>query len=369
MGEVIATDGMPQSWDDFGMDWDDPNPLQICYWRALEAAFRERFCNVRFLYGPWQGMDIFTSGTPLSAKRIKDFQGKIFEHLGHYRFIDPEAEYSYDDPSFGFKPFDYAACVRAHPECDIALRDVHAGMPLETAKPFMKACKALASRLHLMRVPSAFAVRDDYGIRYQTWSSRNQSPTPRNYGEALQKALAEISLGYERLGKFLPASDAFFIKTADWSSIVDKNFVYVQTQRWTYTYDQKEEIVDTGTLTLYSAKESMVLDDENFDGCDISMMIRTEEKAWSDWQVEPGGIYYRWLREHHPQSEFTPGTVIVRNVSGYKLWTPIPLDTFTKDSVPPPQSATIDGLTEHSGYFCRKSVDIAADFSSKWKFP
>ena len=48
----VSENSFPSSWEDNGMDWDAPNPLDINYWYALKAALMER----SFVHGEGNGI-------------------------------------------------------------------------------------------------------------------------------------------------------------------------------------------------------------------------------------------------------------------------------------------------------------------------
>ena len=85
----------PQSWDDSGMDWNDPDPRCAHYVMAIRAAFLERAAAAKdgFLSSSWQILKI----SPWKAVNSDLLRRLVYEleYLSRFYYnLDP---YTYKD--------------------------------------------------------------------------------------------------------------------------------------------------------------------------------------------------------------------------------------------------------------------------------
>ena len=357
--DITTFEEIPGAWDDFGMDWGDPDPMRSAYWAALVSAYCERFG-----YGYFNTPSIgFEAGGFLSADAIADFQRRVHDLVGE--FVDAEATYGYEEGKVAtFKRLTYAALVGRDPECDLMLHDVHPGMPVGNVKDFMKACKKVFSHLKWKGIGFKLALRSD--VKTASWdetpdsgSYQNTNPN-KSYGAAVADAVARIELPeglYRWVGVDFGAAYG--------------NYSFPRVRKMWFWGWGADGYYASGNVTVLSSQE-YVVPAFGFDNADVRILVTTAEVPpdvpGGNGQHPPDVLNYP-----HPESQFPPGSVTVKTVAGAEPGKPIPMDTFHPGTVPPlptnPPEPDWHTNWRDGIFHCRKSVDCCADFSGVYRFP
>jgi len=172
----------PRSWDDFGMDWNDPDPRCAHYVMAIRNAFLERMAATRDGYyasehailaiSPWKAVN-----TDLLRRLILEL-----EYLCRFYYnLDPDA-YK-DDFS------DFPRILRLH---DILLEDdcetfmnASRGQVLEHGGEWLRKIKNAICRLHVVQCYEA------WGTTLTRSASVHDPPFAESIGRVMDEAFGE----------------------------------------------------------------------------------------------------------------------------------------------------------------------------------
>ena len=179
--EVISYEE-PRSWDDFGMDWNDPDPRCAHYMMALRNAFFERMAaaaddvymysyNVQRL-SPWK---------TVTTDQLRNVVSELEMLCRAYYNLDPEA---YKDDLSDFPKRMRLSDVLTEDDCD-AFMNASRGAILEHGGEWMRKIRNAICRLHVVECRRA------WGTTLTRSGAEHDPPFDESIGKAFEHAFGD----------------------------------------------------------------------------------------------------------------------------------------------------------------------------------
>lgn len=179
--EVISYEE-PRSWDDFGMDWNDPDPRCAHYMMALRNAFFERMAaaaddvymysyNVQRL-SPWK---------TVTTDQLRSVVSELEMLCRAYYNLDPEA---YKDDLSDFPKRMRLSDVLTEDDCD-AFMNASRGAILEHGGEWMRKIRNAICRLHVVECRRA------WGTTLTRSGAEHDPPFDESIGKAFEHAFGD----------------------------------------------------------------------------------------------------------------------------------------------------------------------------------
>ena len=172
----------PRSWDDFGMDWNDPDPRCAHYVMALRNAFLERMAAAREGYyaSAWRILKI----SPWKAVNADLLRGIIFELEYLCRFyynLDPEV---YKEDFSDFPRVMRLTDIVTQEDCECFM-NASRGAILEHGGEWLRKIKNAICCLHVVQCYEA------WGTTLSRSGSEHDPPFDESIGKAFEHAFAD----------------------------------------------------------------------------------------------------------------------------------------------------------------------------------
>ena len=187
----------PRSWDDFGMDWNDPDPRCAHYMMALRNAFFERMAaashdvymysyNVQRL-SPWK---------TVTTDQMRSVVSELDMLCRGYYNLDPEA---YKEDFSDFPKRMRLSDVLTEDDCD-AFMNASRGAILEHGGEWMRKIRNAICRLHVVEC------RQAWGTTLSRSGSEHDPPFDESIGKAFEHAFGENQPGESEFKQTVPRS-------------------------------------------------------------------------------------------------------------------------------------------------------------------
>ena len=179
--EVISYEE-PRSWDDLGMDWNDPDPRCAHYVMALRNAFLERMAAAKDGYyaSAWRVLRI----SPWKAVNADLLRGIIFEleHLCRFYYnLDPSA---YKEDFSDFPRIMRLTDIVTQEDCECFM-NASRGAILEHGGEWLRKIKNAICCLHVVQCYEA------WGTTLSRSGSEHDPPFDESIGKAFERAFGE----------------------------------------------------------------------------------------------------------------------------------------------------------------------------------
>ena len=172
----------PRSWDDFGMDWNDPDPRCAHYMMALRNAYMERLAaaasdvyltswSVQYL-SPWKAVN---------SDHLRDLVAGIEHMCRSFWNLDPEA-YKEDFSDFP-KRMRFSDVLSAE-DCG-AFLNASRGALLEHGGEWLRKIRNALCRLHVVEC------RHAWGTTLTRSGDEHDPPFDQSIGRAFERAFGE----------------------------------------------------------------------------------------------------------------------------------------------------------------------------------
>ena len=187
----------PRSWDDFGMDWNDPDPRCAHYMMALRNAFFERMAaaaddvymysyNVQRL-SPWKAV---------TTDQLRNVVAGFETLCRAYYNLDPEA---YKDDLSDFPKRLRLSDVLTEDDCD-AFMNASRGAILEHGGEWMRKIRNAICKFHVVECRRA------WGTTLTRSGAEHDPPFDESIGKAFEHAFGENQPGESEFKQTVPRS-------------------------------------------------------------------------------------------------------------------------------------------------------------------
>ena len=187
----------PRSWDDFGMDWNDPDPRCAHYMMALRNAFFERMAaaaddvymysyNVQRL-SPWKAV---------TTDQLRNVVAGFETLCRAYYNLDPEA---YKDDLSDFPKRMRLSDVLTEDDCD-AFMNASRGAILEHGGEWMRKIRNAICKFHVVECRRA------WGTTLTRSGAEHDPPFDESIGKAFEHAFGENQPGESEFKQTVPRS-------------------------------------------------------------------------------------------------------------------------------------------------------------------
>ena len=194
--EVIEYDE-PRSWDDFGMDWNDPDPRSAHYMMALRNAYMERMAAAAddaYMYS-W-GVLRLAPWKAVNSDRLRDLVAGLDSLCRHYWNLDPTA-YKEDFSDFPKKL--RLTDVLSAEDCG-AFLNASRGQVLEHGGEWLRRMKNAICRLHVVECSQA------WGTTLTRYGTEHDPPFDESIGKAFERAFGDGQPAETEFAKTVPRS-------------------------------------------------------------------------------------------------------------------------------------------------------------------
>jgi hypothetical protein len=172
----------PRSWDDFGMDWNDPDPRCAHYMMALRNAFFERMAAAAsdvYMYSyNVQRLSVWKTVTTDQLRRIVSDLDTLCRS---YYNLDPEA---YKEDFSDFPKRMRLSDVLDEDDCD-AFMNASRGAILEHGGEWMRKIKNAICKLHVVQC------HQTWGTTLTRSGSEHDPPFDESIGKAFERAFGD----------------------------------------------------------------------------------------------------------------------------------------------------------------------------------
>ena len=173
----------PRSWDDLGMDWNDPDPRRACYILALRNAFLERMAAPQDGYLTYEN-NIVRKISPWKAVNTDALRAIVseLEYLCRFYYnLDPEA---YKDDFSDFPKVMRLGDIVSAEDCE-AFMNASRGAILDHGGEWLRKIKNAICRLHVVQCYEAWRKT------FTRSGSEHDPPFDESIGKAMERAFAE----------------------------------------------------------------------------------------------------------------------------------------------------------------------------------
>ncbi len=187
----------PQSWDDYGMDWNDPDPRCAHYVMAIRAAFLERAAAAKdgFVSSGWQILKI----SPWKAVNSDLLRNLVYELEYLCRFYYNLDPYAYKDDFSDFPKRMRFSDIVSSEDCETFL-NANRGQILEHGGAWLRKLKNAICKLHVVQCHEA------WGTRFSRSGSEHDPPFDESIGKAMEQAFGDNMPAEGRFGSAPPNS-------------------------------------------------------------------------------------------------------------------------------------------------------------------
>ena len=195
--EVISYEE-PRTWDDFGMNWSDPDPRCAHYVMAIRNAFLERIAATQDGHAAYSS-SVFRRFSPWKAVSADALRQLILELEYLCRFyydLNPE-RYKEDFSDFP-KTLRFTDVVSAE-DCD-AFHNASRGAVLEHGGKWLRKIRNAICRLHVVQC------HDAWGTTLLRYGTEHDPPFEESIGNAMAYAFGENQPSESEFTKTVPKS-------------------------------------------------------------------------------------------------------------------------------------------------------------------
>ena len=171
----------PTSWDDKGMDWENPDPHNIDYWMAVKLALIERYATTT--YRLYQRMSRINPWMPITRIAVDEAIWTLHDVLGMY------VNTGYTEYKDDFSDFPMRWRLRdlvLEPDCEI-FKYALKGEPVHESGEWLKSLRAAIDRI------TTIQIRNVLGKTLTRWGSRHDPPFDESIGEAISQAMSNMN--------------------------------------------------------------------------------------------------------------------------------------------------------------------------------
>ena len=178
---VISYDE-PRSWDDFGMDWNDPDPRLAHYVMAIRNAYMERMAAVADDYyingyvspriSPWKAVN---------SDYLREIVSGLDGLCRHYWNLDPDA---YEEDFSDFPKKMRLTDILSAEECG-AFMNASRGQILDHGGEWLRTIKNAICRLHVVEC------RQAWGTTISRTGGEHDPPFDESIGKTFEHAFGE----------------------------------------------------------------------------------------------------------------------------------------------------------------------------------
>lgn len=172
----------PRSWDDFGMDWNDPDPRSAHYVMALRNALFERAAATEdnyFAFG--SGILKISPWKAVSSDLLRGIVNDLAYLCRHYYVLDPDG---YDEDVSDFPRRMRISDVLTEDDCD-AFMNASRGAVLEHGGEWLRKIRNAICRLHVVECRYA------WGTKLSRNGAEHDPPFDESIGKAFELAFGE----------------------------------------------------------------------------------------------------------------------------------------------------------------------------------
>lgn len=333
----------PTSWDDKGMNWDDPDPINIDYFVAIYEATKERYTSGVPPY--LIPATLVKKGTPVNFEPIARLNTWIIAIAQTYAVETALKNiYTIEDNSFVLWTQNNAKNAMGEIACRLATYNssyAYASLTISDIKKWLKEVKIFVNGL---RYKSMGFSKNGYGVQYSKNSTKTNSP----------EAYADC---YNYLSSNFPITT--------WSSYVSLGVRAVYSESWPITGGINHFSDGAGTVTVSAISYSITNYSINVDvytyyrfqnpsgGGNPSSVIFDASQTFPDDEIEVG----KYCKVSVPcvggVVDFRP---FMTNFPNYPLLSELPSYSLTQTN-----PAVIKGWSAGDVYFI-------ADYSKSFNF-
>ena len=187
----------PQSWDDKGMDWSDPDPRRADYMMALRDAFLERMCApVDGYYAYESNIVRMSPWKPVSAESLRWIVNELEYLCRFYYNLDPKV---YKEDFSDFPRIMRLTDIVTKEDCECFM-NASSGAILEHGGEWLRKIRNAINQLHVVQCYNA------WGTTLTRSGSEHDPPFDESIGKAMERAFAEGQPREAEFKKTVPGS-------------------------------------------------------------------------------------------------------------------------------------------------------------------